>query len=429
MDDVEGAGAVGALIYTLPGTDLSGFNGGAFAAGAATLPAVIVANADGVIIKQQFAANPSLTATLNFTPTSVAAPIFNSLGDTQANYVALFSGMGPSVDGSIKPDMVAVGTDFYSATEATAPNQDLYDPSGYVPNANNPAGVQGTSFSAPLVAGTVAMVKGLRPGLTVDQYRSLVINTAGTIKSVDSVTGNFITERVMQTGAGVLNAQAAVTSTFAVKPTALSFNIGDGNPNFSQTLAISNVGTSPETYSLSVAPRDTGKSAPALGSGTVTVQPGQSATVPVTFTGTGLAGGQYEGYITIMGSQSGVLERVPYWYGVPSNAPANITPLFGAGFDDNNQYSAGARINDAIEFRITDSSGIIIANPQVTVTALPADPTNGTVAGTVLSTVSIDNLYPGVMRVGVRLSLTPGPNIFEITVGSLTPVDIEIDGN
>jgi minor extracellular serine protease Vpr len=422
MNDVQGAGAVGALIYTLPGTDLSTFNGGAFAAGAATLPAVIVANVDGVAIKQQFAANPSVTATLNFTPTSINESV-------QPNYVAFFSGMGPNVDGSIKPDMVAVGTDFYSATEATSPNQDLYDPSGYVPNVNNPSGASGTSISSPLVAGTVALVKGLRPGLTVDQYRSLVINTAGAIKSVDSVTGNFITQRVMQTGAGLLNAQAAVTSTFAVKPTALSFNIGDGNPNLSQTLAISNVGTSSETYSLSVAPRDTGTTAPALGSSTVTVQPGQSATVPVTFTGSGLAGGQYEGYITITGSQSGIQERVPYWYGVASNVPANITPLFVAGFDDNNQYSAGARINDAIEFRVTDASGIIIPNPPVTVTALPADPTTGTVAGTVLSTVSIDNLYPGVMRVGVRLSLTPGPNIFEITVGNLAPYDIEVDGN
>jgi hypothetical protein len=419
MNDVQGAGAVGALIYATPDRD---FLSGAILVGAATLPVVIIPSAEGAIVKQQLAANPSLSVTLYFTPTSIPEP-------TNANFVADFSGMGPSVDGSIKPDLVAVGTDFYGATETTAPNQDLYDPSGYVPNANNPSGASGTSYSAPLVAGTVAMLKALRPGLTVDQYRSLVINTAGSIRSVDPVTGNFIPQRVMQSGAGVLNAQAAVTSTFAVKPTALSFNIGDGNPNFSPTLAISNVGTSPETYSLAVAPRDTGTPAPALGSSTVTVQPGQSATLPVTFTGTGLAGGQYEGYITIMGSQSGVQERVPYWYGVPSNVPANITPLFVASFDDNNTYNAGARINDAIEFRVTDASGIIIANPQVTVIALPADPTTGTVAGTVLSTVSIDNLYPGVMRVGVRLSLKPGPNIFEITVGNLTPYDVEVDGN
>jgi minor extracellular serine protease Vpr len=415
MNDVQGAGAVGALIYASPTNDLLTLPG-YFSAGAATLPTVIVFNGDGIALKQQLAANPSLSATLNFTTTSIPEP-------NQANYVAFFSGMGPSVDGSIKPDMVAVGTDFYDATEATAPNQDLYDPSGYT------TGESGTSISAPLVAGTVALVKSLRPGLTVDQYRSLVINTAGTIRSVDPVAGNLISTRVMQVGAGLLNAQAAVTSTFAAKPTALSFNIGDGNPNVSTSLAISNVGTSPETYSLAVAPRDTGTPVPALGTSTVTVQPGQSATVPVSFTANGLGGGQYEGYITITGSQSGVQERVPYWYGVPSNVPANITPVFVASFDDNVSYRAGARINDAIEFRVTDASGILIPNPQVTVTAVPGVAANGTVTGTVINTVSIDNLYPGVMRVGVTLSRTAGANIFEITVGNLTPFDVEVDGN
>ena len=36
MDDVQGAGAVGAIIYTLPNTNLSSFPGGSFSAGAAT---------------------------------------------------------------------------------------------------------------------------------------------------------------------------------------------------------------------------------------------------------------------------------------------------------------------------------------------------------------------------------------------------------
>ena len=402
MNDVQGAGAMGALIYSQSGNDIEISLPGYFSAGAATLPTVIVDNRDGVKLKQQMAADSSLMVTLNFAITSVPA---------NPNGVPGLS-LGPNVDGSIKPDLVAVGTEIYTATETTDSNGGLYDPSGYVP------GVSGTSYSAPLVAGAAAVVKAFRPGLTADQYRSLVINTAGTLKG-----------RVMEIGAGQLNLQAAVMSTFAVKPTALSFNIGDGSPNFSPNLTISNVGTSPETYSLSVAPRDTGTAAPALGSDTVTIQPGQSAMVPIKFSGTGLGSGQYEGYVTITGSQSGVQERVAYWYGVPSNAPAFITPLFVAGADDGNAYRAGARINDAIEFRVTDASGIIISNPQVTVSAVPGVPANSTVTGTVVSTTSIDNLYPGVMRVAVRLSTTPGANIFEITVGNLKPFDVEIDGN
>jgi minor extracellular serine protease Vpr len=390
----QGGGAAGALIYAPPDNDINTLPG-FFSAGAATLPAVIVANADGVKLKQQVAGNPSLTATLNFTITSVPASPDGIPGLS----------LGPNVDGSIKPDLVAVGTDIYTATETTDPNGSFYDPSGYI------EGVTGTSISSPLVAGAAAVVKAFRPGLTVDQYRSLIINTAGTIKG-----------RVMEIGAGQLNVQAAVSSTFATKPTALNFNIGDGNPNLSQTLTISNVGSAAESYSLAVAPRDAGAPAPALGSNTITVPPGQSANVPVTFTGSGLAGGQYEGYVTIRGSQSGVQERVAYWYGVPSNTPANITPVYVAGADDGFQYRAGARITDAIEFRVTDSSGIIIPNPQATVAA-----TMG--AGTVVSTTSVDSEFPGVFRVSVRLGARVGINIFEITVGNLPPVDIEIDGN
>ena len=51
---------------------------------------------------------------------------------------------------------------------------ELYDPSGY--------GVfDGTSFSTPLVSGAAALVKAARPGLTVQQYRSLLIDNAATI--------------------------------------------------------------------------------------------------------------------------------------------------------------------------------------------------------------------------------------------------------
>jgi hypothetical protein len=399
LNDVQAAGAVAALIYNPPDHTLADFFPVfQFAAGAATLPAVMVENADGLALKQQLAASPSLNVTLNFAITSIPEPQF-------ASQIADFSGRGPNVDGTIKPDLVAVGSDIYTATETTNSAAELYDPSGYV------VGVAGTSYSAPLVAGAAAVVKAFRPGLTVDQYRSLVINTAAPI-----------TGTVMENGAGLLNVQNAVMATFTAAPTALSFNIGGANPNLSQTLKISNVGTAAETYSLAVAPRTAGQTPPALGSATVTVPAGQSAAVPVTFTGSNLAAGAYEGYVTIRGSQSGVQERVPYWYGISSDTPANITPLFVVENDDNETPNAGARIPDAIEFRVTDASGIILTDVQPKVTAVQG-------GGSVINVVSIDSQTPGAFSVTVRLGPRVGANIFEITVGNLKPFDIEIDGN
>ena len=168
----------------------------------------------------------------------------------------------------------------------------------------------------------------------------------------------------------------------------------------SQTLTISNVGTAAESYSLAVAPRNAGQTAPALGSATVTVQPGQSATVPVTFTGSNLAAGAYEGFVTIRGSQSGIQERVPYWYGISSDTPATITPLFVMENDDDETPNAGARIPDAIEFLVTDASGIILTDVQPKVTAVQG-------GGSVINVVSIDSQTPGAFSVTVRL----GPRV------------------
>ncbi len=399
LDDVQAAGAVGAVIYDPPDHTLADFFPAfEFGQGAATLAGLLIENNDGVSLKQQLASNPSLNVTLDFTITSIPEP-------SQANQVAFFSGSGPNVDGTIKPDLVAVGTDFYTATETSNQDGELYDPSGYV------VGVSGTSYSAPLVAGAVAVIKAFKPGLTVDQYRSLVINTA-----------TAITGTVMETGAGQLNVQNAVTATFAIAPTALSFNIGNGSPNISQMLTISNVGSAAENYSLAVAPRNAGAAAPTLGMSTVTVQAGQSASVPVMFVASSLPAGAYEGFVTIRGSQSGVQERVPFWYGVSSGMPATVTPIYVLGTDDNEQPAAGSRQSDAIEFIVTDASGILLPNVQPTVTAVQG-------GGAVNSVVSIDSEIPGAFSVTVRLGPKAGANIYEVTVGNVQPFDIEIDGN
>jgi len=412
LNDVARAGAIAALMYNVADRDPPQ---GGFAAGAATLPALFLLNGDGVAIKKQLAANPSLTATLTF---QVAAIPFTQNGVTD------FSSEGPNLDLSIKPDLVAVGTDIYTATELTVSNNDLYDPSGYQVE------LDGTSYSAPLVAGAAAVVKSVRPGLTAAQYRSLIINTAdAVIKDDQTIAG------VQQAGAGKLNLQTAVTATFAVGPTNLSFLTGGPNPNLSKTLTISNVGAAAESYSLAVVPRNPRASAPALGSSTLTIQPGQSATVPVTFTASGLAPGPYEGFVTIAGSISGVQERVPYWYAVPSSVPATITPMLVTTWDDNNTARRGSRLNDAILFRVQDVSGLILPGVQPTVTAISG-------GGSVISMVSVDPdiagcdptdpnelCFTGGFDVSVRLGAVAGPNIFEITVGNVAPFDIEIDGN
>src|SRR4030095_9821982 len=96
---------------------------------------------------------------------------------------------------------------------------------------------QGTRLSTPLLAGAAALLKAGRPGLTMNQYRSLLINTAAA--SVGTV---------QQTGAGMLDMSAAMRGTATAFPTALSFQAGDGNPNLSRILTITNVGATSAVF-------------------------------------------------------------------------------------------------------------------------------------------------------------------------------------
>jgi minor extracellular serine protease Vpr len=348
----------------------------------------MIHNADGLAIKKQLAAKPGISATLDFELTSLPA---------SPDGVAEFSSRGPNVDGSIKPDLVAVGSDFYTASS----NPD--GPPAY-------AIVSGTSFSTPLVAGAAALLKGARPGLTSAQYRSLLINTA-----------TNVTSRVQESGAGSLNMLGAMQSTFTLAPTSLSFLTGGASPNLAKTLTISNIGTQQETYNLTVAARDSGP-APTLGTQSLTIDPGKSADVQVRFSATGLTAGQYEGFVKVSGTVSGTEERAPYWYAVPSDTPARITLLNAQLFDPatDNLWRAGSRLNDAFDFRITEASGIVLPNVQPTVTAESG-------GGTIISTTSLNRQIPGLFRVSLQLGPRSGTaNIFRIKVGSLAPLDITI---
>src|SRR5262245_36671806 len=67
LQDVQGGGAIAAVIYTSPDKPLGSMN-----VGAATLPALMISNADGVAVKKQLATD-ALTARMEFTIASIPA--------------------------------------------------------------------------------------------------------------------------------------------------------------------------------------------------------------------------------------------------------------------------------------------------------------------------------------------------------------------
>jgi minor extracellular serine protease Vpr len=403
LNNVHAGGAVGALVYT----DAARPDAIVMSVGTATLPAMMVSNADGVKVKHQLSGGANITATLDFNLQAVSV---------DPDKLADFSAEGPNVDGSIKPDLVAVGMNVYTAAQNTDSKGDLYDPSGY-------SVVDGTSFSSPIVAGAAALLKAARPGLTVAQYRSLLINSAGPAFSAPGVPA-----RVQQAGAGLLDMSAALRASGAEAPTSLSFGIGNGNTQQTRTLTISNVSNAPETFTILVAGRD----APAVpippdsrtaivletsgkqpivtvSTHSLTLNAGASGTVTVGLIGFGLTAGAYEGFITVLGTNSSVEQRVPYWYAVGSMVPAHITILSAP----TTNLKPGTVSQDDVLFRVTDASGINIAGAQPVATVVDG-------GGQVLSVDNEDPPFPGVFGLTVQLGQVAGSNDFQIQVGSLT---------
>jgi subtilisin family serine protease len=103
--------------------------------------------------------------------------------------LAAFSGRGPTVDGRIKPDITAPGNRVISAMSS---HTDDYGKTVYWPFHPKPYGwygaATGTSISAPIVAGSIALLLQANPQLSPEQARTAL--QASAIK--DQFTGPLV---------------------------------------------------------------------------------------------------------------------------------------------------------------------------------------------------------------------------------------------
>jgi minor extracellular serine protease Vpr len=406
INNAQSGGAIGAIIYAAPSAPaLFGMN-----VGAATLPAVSVGNADGVAIKAMVAAKPSSTVTIVFD--GVAYP-------QNPNVLAGFTSRGPNFDFSIKPDLTVVGTNVYTAAESVDPQGGIYSKDGY-------ASVSGTSFSSPITAGAAAVLRAARPGLSVDQYRSLLINGAQPL-----IRGDGSPERVQQTGTGILNLDNALQNTVTAFPTSISFGIGNGTLGGAMTgdfnqLTLTNVGKITDTFRLSAIEYDSapdpqfsvvpGDASP-TSTLSLTIDPGQSKTVYVYWTtGAPLTPDEYQGQILILPAKSPGAALVPYWYGVPTGVPRAVVGI--------SSPAAQARVgtNQFLFLRVIDNIGVPVT-----------DDLSLAFKGSVISgggTISLTPFlfFPNLRLIQFKLGPAAGDNVYRFSFGNLPPSQITITG-
>jgi subtilisin family serine protease len=127
------------------------------------------------------------------------------------NAIASFSSKGPTADGRFKPDISAPGnvivssvSRFDSGYTATS----IETVSGLTDSVNSWyfAAMQGTSMSAPMVAGIIALWLQVNPNLTVSQIKTILQNTSIT----DSFTGTGSAIPNNTWGRGKINAYAGI---------------------------------------------------------------------------------------------------------------------------------------------------------------------------------------------------------------------------
>lgn len=337
VNNAQKAGAAGVVIYQSEGFDYPFSPLGLTETG---IPAAMIGYQDGLDLKQILDSAPDKMVTLD----PVLQPA-NADFDT----VADFSSRGPSIgETAIKPELVAVGTDLYTATQTYDPNGALYDPSGYT-------AAQGTSFAAPMVAGAAAIVKQRNPSFTPAQLKSAVVNTATPLQ------GESITDQ----GAGKLNAGAAAAATLTVEPAVLSLGeITTGSISTSRALRLTNSQNATFT-TFPVRVRQTTPDAALQLSvpNTVSVPRGGRADLTVTIQGRVPQPGIYEGEILI-GDQGQI--RVPYMYAVGDGVAFNVFPVQGDGFvgTPNEQEWLMA-------FKVVDRYGMPVRNAPVQFTVPP----------------------------------------------------------
>jgi len=378
VNDVAAGGALAAIIYN-SGTG-SPFVLNGQTVGAATLPAMFVNQADGADLTARAAASPGLQATLDFAG-ATAIPARTDLTS--------FTSRGPSIGSAMKPDIVAVGEEIVTAAQDSFPSGESYDPSGFIDTA-------GTSFSTPLAAGAAAVLKAARPGLTMPQYRSLLINSAS-----PATSGPGVPATVSQAGAGMLNVAAALAGTVAAYPTSLNFGTGLGAINGTLNLTLSNIGTVSDTYSIGVTPAGNSP-APALSTNTVQLDPDGSQPLSVTVNASGLEAGEYQGYLQVTGTATSNVTTIPYWFAVPGSTPAGITVLY-QDYSDPMRTVAYA----AVVFRVVDIAGLPYTGPltpQIAMTAGGGSVRRAYLAGDIPGTYAVD-IRAGTTTMQLNISI------------------------
>jgi len=340
VQNAQRAGAAAVMIQQRDGADFLFPPTGLFET---AIPTLMIGSTAGKALQQFIASNASAQATID--------PALRPLAQ-DADFVAFFSSYGPSIGGgAIKPEVVAVGQEIYTATQRFDPNGDMYSADGYI-------ATQGTSFSAPMAAGAAALFKQRFRNAVPEQVKSAVVNTASTRLSDIDQNDRVVPASVLAAGAGKLDASGPARTTVTAEPSTLSFGLLTTAALPALNFRLNNHGTTALALRLEVQAVTTSAAARVvLTESNFNLAAQTARQITARIDGSRPQPGLYSGRVVVTGGP--VELRVPYLFIVPENTSDNALPL--RGFDFVRPVEASLRL----AFKLTDRFGAPVANVPV----------------------------------------------------------------
>ena len=339
-------------------------------------PGVMISLSDGQNIKAYIDAHPGTTVTID------SAGAEEPLPNTSAvNNLASYSSEGPAIDGSIKPDLVATGgfdgwqSLYPEATNGMYTVGESYDPNGELYTTNGFVAAEGTSFAAPLTAGAAALVMQAHPTWTAAQIKSALVDNADqTVTSDDN--GNTVD--VQEIGAGLLDANTAVTASVTAVPSTLSFGYLVTGTTLPKTIpvTVTNTGSASVTLAAAVVVVNSATGATvSVSPSSLTIAGGATGTLTVSLSGSVPAGSENSGAVTLTSSSPAVSLRLPYMFLVGDGTSPSAVPLYDIGdWQDSGYTVAYGAVNQDIgplPVQILDTWGVPIAGTPVSYIVSP----------------------------------------------------------
>jgi uncharacterized protein (TIGR03437 family) len=405
-------------------------------------PAVMISLSAGQTLKTYIDANPGALVTID-----TAGGENLQISGGVINTLASYSSDGPSLDGLIKPDLVATGGYDGNLPNAADDTDSLlpaprglytagqnYDPNGALFSTSRYVAVDGTSFSAALVAGAAALVLQAHPTWKAAQIKSALVNNSAQDVTTDDFGNPVDVEWI---GAGRLNANAAVAATVTAVPSTLSFGYlksGVALPN-PIAVTVTNTGTSSVTLAVKVVAGVNSASTttaaivtpsqPSLTLAACSSTPCPSTTLTVTLSGAVPAAGEYSGAVTLTSTSPSFALTLPYLFLVGDGSNPTVVPLYSDVL-----YGSVGQDLGQIPVQVVDIWGVPVAGTPVTFTMSPSGAaTFKPVTGTPGSTGSALPFQPSSCTPGTSsLSVTCNTNNYGIAwvelIGGATPYDL-----